>query len=212
MNPYRLRVLASLMGATPRQVETILAERDAEAPHGMLSFAGAYKALRRNPLDSARALQGLERWRDDNSVKPRTSAFRRNAFPNLKWCAEEALPKIRRVVKVLDGDRQKDGMLLELGGVAFTGGFHMLAEWDDGTERLVYFLGPYWPRKRIRKMMALLQMKAVQVYGREPQVTVVIDIKRREIHELRDLDPADRAEAERTVAWLLEYMRDRPAA
>ncbi len=101
---------------------------------------------------------------------------------------------------------------MEIAGEQYTGGFHVLVDWIDGTQRLVYFLGPKWPRKRIRNMLVLLQMKAALVYGRLPQSVVIVDIPRREVIELGELDPADQGVAVETAQWLRAYLRRRRAS
>lgn|GEM_PF-6337801 len=212
MSSYTLRVLSSLMNGTEKQIAAVLAERQAEIPYGFLSYGGAYRALRRHSREPDRACEALRIWRDDLDISPHVQAFRRNAYSNLVWCAECILPRIVRNIESLEGDRGRRGKPLELSGELYTGGFHALVEWEDGTERLLYLLGPQWTRKRIKNMLTLLQMKAQRVYGRSAQSVVIVDIKRREVHELQVLSRQDQNLALTTAEWLRRYLRGSQAA
>ena len=212
MNPFSLRVLSSLVNATPRQYETILADRASEVPHGFLSYQGAYGPLRLNMSCPEKAIATLQQWRDNDKLRPSTRSFRRNCYPKLEWCAKTVLPQTVRVIANLEGDRQKDGKLLKLAGEVYTGGFHALVEWDDGSMRLVYLLGPEWTRKRIRHMLALLQMKAITVYRLPPQSVVMADMHRREVIQKQSLNEDAAMAVQVTAKWLHEHIRGRKAS
>jgi len=212
MNPYKLRTLAGLIRATESQVEQILQQPTQDQQMPCITYSGAYTQLRKYDGDIEQMIRNLQRWRDDCSIQPRTTTFRQNAYPHLQWCATQVLPKIRQIILQLDGDRQSSGRLLRLAGIHFTGGFHLLVEWEDGTKRLVYFLGPHWTGKKIQRMLTLLQMKAESVYDMAPESVVFVDIKHERLIERRPLLAQDATDALLTAEWLVEYMHGRDAA
>ena len=80
-NPFNLRTLASLIGATPIQTKELLAEREPNEPvFGFLSYQGAYKILRRFRGDVPGTVALLKAWVDEDEIKDRTRSFRQGAL------------------------------------------------------------------------------------------------------------------------------------
>lgn len=204
MRPFNLRNLSVVMAGTQREVQKIIT--DAINPpvveHGFITYQGAYSALKRACDDQSRGREYLEQWRDDTTISEANQTFRHNAYPRLVWCLTDVVPHITRVVADLGGDRQAEEKHLFLAETSFSGGFHLQVEWDNSSRRLVYFLGPRWTLLKIQAMLTLLQLKAMDVYHMTPQTVTLVDIYRRRVLQVQNLDPDGRRQATEAAAYL----------
>lgn len=200
------------MVATQKQWETTLIERRSEVPFGAVTYGPIFKALGIALRNPARTEEVLEQLRNPQGVAPRVHAFRRNAAPHAEWFFDEVAPKVKRVVRKLEGFRPSKNPEFVIDGSAISGGPHWLVQWDDNTTRLLYVVGPGWSRRRVLATLVLLQMYAVTVQRMHPRTVVVVDLHRHEVLELRDRDPSGEIHAVKTVRTLRHWLRTRKGA
>lgn len=200
------------MGATPRQWTQTLQERQGEVPYGAVSYGPVYRVLLSMLLRRRRPEDLLNNLRSPAGVSERVAAFRRAACTHAEWFASEVVPRVRAVIQTLDGDRRSSSPSFAIEGQPISGGPHCLVQWEDGSYRLLYIVGPGWTQRRIRNMLALLQMYARDVYQMLATTVVVVDLQRHSLIELSPLDPTDEQAARATVRRLLDYLSGRAAS
>lgn len=210
MRAFSIRVISSLMGASTKAWARILQERRSEVPYGAISYGPVISALRQLITRRLDPSVVLGRLRDDHSGTKRMQTFRTAATANATWFQSEIVPKISRILEDLNKSRTSQPTL-RLEGETISGGPHWRVQWIDGSERLVYIVGPKWTRKRIKNLLALLQLYAVHVASVAPQNVIVVDLHRHEIIETRPHDSGDAAEARRTVRALRTWNRKNSA-
>ena len=189
---FTLRVLSALMATKPVTWQKLLANEDG-SPFPFITYSRPIAILQRAHLDPQNALKLLNKWRDDKSVTLRSQSFRIRASEKIEWCLDEVIPRISEVKESL-GSRGS-AVTVNIAKQQYTGSFHLLVKWDDGTDRLVYFLGPKWTKKRVQCQICLLQVLAFQVYGMDATQVVLVDMDRKVVHEniLFDMNLASHA-------------------
>lgn len=212
MRYFSIRVLSSLMVATIRQWELELAERSRDSVFGAPTYDPVYKVLLSAVRFPSRFEERLRSFTSGAGVSDRVAAFRRNAEPNIRWFASEVAPKILRIERSLEGTRRSANPAFQIARTSISGGPHWVVRWQDGSERLVYLLGPSWTRRRIRALLSLLHLYARNVFGKLPSAVVIVDLKRKEVVELQERDSAMELQAVKTVQSLKIYLQTRRPA
>lgn len=202
MNLFSIRVLSSLMVATNRQWETTLAERTAEVPYGAITYGPVIRGCGLILRHGDRAASRLETLSNPINASAKLKTFRQRAFEHVSWFKEIVAPRILSVLRDLEGDRRKSHGPFKIDGSPVSGGPHWLVEWEDGSQRLVYVVGPKWSRKRIRALMVLLQLYAISVHSMNPRSVVIVDLRRHEVIELQDLPPEGEDSVIKTIRVL----------
>lgn len=196
------------MFCTQNQWKTILRERQDDHTFGPMTYSRVYRAISSLCKGSDRT-KVYSRLTDTTKTSKAYSTFIQNSVPKVEWFESQILPRIKEIRGELEGYGRRANSKFKIDGQEISGGPHIKVLWEDDSERLIYFIGARYTRKRIRSLLTLLQIYGREVDKIEPQRVLIVDLERRELVANFWFDPDGEREAIRKVRKLRRLLQKR---